>query len=80
MEEVDTPAWEQPGVERTRHPGHVVLRPPIGGELLQPIQRPEDEVEVVPRQVVEEELQLHGCSRRALLLLCLPGVVGDCAR
>ena len=54
---------EQPGVEGTRQPGDVVRRQRVplvlDGQLLEQLQRLEHEVEVVPGQVVQEELHVR---------------------
>jgi len=70
VEEVDGAVGEEPGVEGPRQPGDVVRRQGVplvpGGQLLEQLQGLEDEVEVVPGEVVQEEL--HVLRRRLRLL------------
>ena len=62
VEEVDAAVREQPRVEGARQPGDVVRRQRVplvlDGQLLEQLQGLEHEVEVVPGQVVQEELHV----------------------
>jgi hypothetical protein len=81
VEEVDAEVREQPGVEGARQPGDVVWRQRVplvlGSQLLEQLQRLEHEVEVVPGEVVQEELHVLRLSAGGGHRRQLVSAIGD---
>lgn len=61
VEEMDALTGEKPVVVGPRESANVAwkLISRLRGEALQPFQRPEDEVKVISRQIIQEELHLQ---------------------